>query len=151
MNTPVHRGNQRINEHLLEYWSAKKGTRPFPTEGDIDPEEIADIWTACFLVRADDAGRTTYQYTYLGAALIEAYGDDLTNQDICEKLVNPNSMSLVHKFDEVCKTKQPVEEESEFTNSKGMLIKFRSCMVPLGKDNSNNVAFILGGMKWKAF
>jgi len=151
MDKPVQRGSQRINEHLLEYWSSKKSGRLFPTEGDIDPEEIADIWTSCFLVRTDEAGRTKYQYTYLGDALIDAYGDDLTNQDICNKLVNPNSMSLVHKFDDVCQHKQPVEEESEFTNSNGMLIKFRSCMVPLGKDNSNDVAFILGGMKWKAF
>lgn len=151
MSNLPHQGSQRINERLLEYWSAKKAGRAFPTEGEIDPEEIAEIWDSCFLVRTDEVGRSKYQYTYLGNALIDAYGDDLNNKDICEKLVSPTSMSLVHKFDEVCKTKQPVDEESEFTNNKGMLIKFRSCMLPLGKDDSQDVAFVIGGMKWKAF
>lgn len=151
MSDLIYPGNQRINECLLEYWTQKKGDRLFPKEGEIDPGEIDEIWDSCFLVRTDEGEGSDYQYTYLGQSLVEAYGDDLNNKEVCEKLIYPTCMSLVHKFDEVREKKQPVTEESEFTNTKGMLIKFRSCMLPLGKEGSDDVSFIIGGMKWKAF
>ncbi len=143
---PAHK---RINEQLLSYWEQKKDARTYPLESDINPDEIANIWDSCFLVQIEEDN--TYRYTYLGQDLIEAYGDDLNNKEICEKLVYPTSMSLTHKFDEVRTTQQPVMEDSEFTNTHGMLIKFRSCMLPLGKSGVNGVAYVIGGMKWKAF
>jgi len=151
MKETYYPGSQRINERLLEYWIHKKSDRAFPLEGDIDPEEIGEVWSSCFLVRSEPHLTHGFQYTYLGEALIEAYGDDFSNREVCERLVYPTSLPLVHKFEEVCKTKMPVTEESEFVNTKGMLIKFRSCMVPLGKENTHEVGFVLGGMKWKAF
>ncbi|MCI5050430.1 MAG: PAS domain-containing protein [Rickettsiales bacterium] len=145
-------GSKRINEFLMEYWVQKKGDRAFPLESEMDPSEMDDIWDSCFLVRIEDIEGAKYKYSYLGESLVEAYGDDIGNKEICEKLIYPTSMSLIHKFDEVVNTKQPVNEDSEFTNTKGMLIKFRSSMLPLGKDDApDEVAFIIGGMKWKAY
>ncbi len=146
--------NKRINERLLFYWEELKGERPFPSEGEIDPEAIEDIWDSCFLVRVEDIQATEagYKYTYLGQDLVEAYGDDLQNKEICEKLIYPTNMSLVHKFEEILETKQPAIEEAGFTNTKNQEIRFRSCMLPLSKDSkSSEVAYIIGGMKWKAY
>lgn len=145
----VQPAHKRINEQLLGYWEQKKGSRQYPMESDINPDEIENIWESCFLVQIEEDG--SYRYTYLGHSLIEAYGDDLNNKEVCEKLIYPTSMSLTHKFDEVRSEMRPVIEDSEFTNTRGMLIKFRSCMLPLGKSGVNGVAYILGGMKWKAF
>ena len=145
-------GHKRINEQLLDYWTQKKGDRAFPSEEEIDPSEISDIWDACFLVKAlENEHGDEYKYTYLGQSLVEAYGDDLTDKEVCEKLIYPTNMSLVHKFNEVVSSAQPTSEDGEFTNTKGMLIKFRSVMMPLGKQGEDGVQYVLGGMKWKAF
>lgn len=145
---------KRINEKLQLYWEAKCRGRKFPLESEIIPEDIADIWDSCFLVTLDDehthGDSATFKYTYLGQSLIDAYGDDLVNKEVCERLVYPSNGSLMHKFKEVIETKQPVLEESEFTNMNNMLIKFRSVMLPLGR-TQDEVGFIIGGMKWKAF
>lgn len=147
--------SKRINERLLSYWEKKRGSKLFPLESDIDPGELKSLWDSCFLVQvveeATDEAGSEFKYIYLGQALVDAYGDDLGNKEVCEKLVYPSNMSLIHRFQEIIRDKKPVTEDSEFKNINGMLIKFRSCLLPLGKDDQSHVAYIIGGMKWKAF
>ena len=152
-NTSEYREKQRINEYLLAYWDVKRGERAFPFEKEIEPAELSEIWDSCFLVRfnegVEDEGEFTY--LYLGTALVEAYGgDDASARDICARLIFPSSMSLVHKFREIIQTGKPAEEINEFLNSKKLLVKYRSTMLPLA-DERGIVRYIIGGMKWKAF
>lgn len=150
---PKQTENKRINEQLLAYWEKKRNGRRFPAEPDIDPSEIAAIWDSCFLVQvmSELPESARFKYIYLGQSLVNAYGDDLGNKEVCEKLIYPGDMSLIHHFQDVIRTEQPLTEESEFENINGMLIKFRSCMLPLGKVDDSHVSYIIGGMKWKAF
>ena len=143
--------HRRINDVLLDYWIALKGERLYPAESEIDPDDIHDIWDSCFLVRVDDMGRKDgYKYTYLGAALIEAYGDDYSGREVCDALVSPTTPALVKKLEEVRTGRVPVMVESVFTNAKGMEIKYRTCLLPLGTSPAA-VEYVIGGMKWKAF
>ena len=143
--------HRRINDTLLDYWIALKGERLYPAESEINPDDIHDIWDSCFLVRVDDVGRRDgYKYTYLGAALIEAYGDDYNGRDVCDALVNPATPALAEKLDEVRQGRMPVMVESVFTNAKNMEIKYRTCLLPLGVSPAA-VDYVIGGMKWKAF
>jgi len=141
--------SQRINERLFEYWDKIRSGKPYPAEGDIDPSELEGVWDNCFLVKVNEKEHDGFKYSYLGISLIEAYGDDLTGQEICERLVEPNSDPLIKKFVEVRKSGKPVVDENEFKNRKNMLVKYRSCMLPLG--TSSGVDYIIGGMKWKAY
>lgn len=142
---------RRINERLLEYWRKVRRDRPFPMENEINPEAIESIWDSCFVVRAEPPGEPTeFRYVYLGEALIEAYGDEMNSKEVCEKLAYPANNELIARFKDVIDSRSPVTEEAEFTNSRGMLIKFRSCMLPLAKDNPDQVGYVIGAMKWKA-
>ena len=144
---------QRINEILQEYWDSLKKGGEYPDESEVDPDALAEIWDHCFLVKVEHENiERPYEYVYLGESLIRAYGgDDVTEKDVAETLVYPSDKSLLHKFKEVVDSRQPVEEDSEFTNASDMVIKFRSNMLPLSHGGEEGVAFILGGMKWKAF
>jgi hypothetical protein len=143
--------NNRANEKIMKYWESLKNGRNFPSESEIDPDAIADIWDACFLVSIDDVTRRLgYRYSYLGTDLIEAYGDDISNPDVAAKLVSSTNVSTSHKFDDVVATKKPVIDESEFVNLRGVHIRYRTCMLPLGiKDNE--VAHIIGCMSWRVY
>jgi hypothetical protein len=142
-------GHNRIHERLIEYWQELCAGRAFPKESDIDPSQIAPIWDACFLVQMNSVG-PTFKYSYLGVSLIEAWGDDASNEGVSSNLIDPATASLIHKFQEVADTKRPVIDESEFINKKKMRVKYRICMLPLGTA-PDKVNFILGGMKWKAY
>ena len=143
--------NNRANEKLLKYWNQLRKDRTFPSESEIDPDAIADIWESCFLVSIDDVTkRLGYRYSYLGTDLIEAYGDDISNPDVAAKLVSSTNVSTAHKFDEVIATKKPVIDESEFVNLRNIHIRYRTCMLPLGlKDN--DVTHIIGCMSWRVY
>ncbi len=144
---------QRISEILKLYWERLRGERPFPMESEVNPDsdELMPIWDSCFLVRVEANAEQPYHYAYLGDALVAAYGgEDASAREVCEMLVYPSTMSMVHRFKEVVNSGKPRMEESEFTNGSGELIKYRSELLPLG-DETGDVAYILGGMKWKAY
>lgn len=145
---------KRITELLHKHWSDVKKDLPFPREALINPEseELKSIWDHCFLVRIDRTNiEHPYAYIFLGEALVKAYGgEDASAREVCEALVYPSNMSMLHRFKEVADTMQPVNAEGEFTNSVGEEIRFRSELLPLaGQDGE--VAYILGGMKWKVY
>ncbi len=144
--------SNRINDKLRAYWDSLCAGRPFPEERDVDSDVISDIWDHCFLVKnvAAQTEREGFRYDYLGKELIEAFGGDVTNQEISAKLIDAESPPLVKSFMQVVSTGKPTMEDAEFTNSQGLLIKYRSCLLPLGSAKEG-VVYILGGMKWKNF
>ncbi len=151
---PLHKtpsDHQRIHERLIDYWNGLRNGRAFPSEGEVDPSQIHEIWNWCFLVQnKPDSKEKGYRYTYLGTELIEAWGDDLTAQEVSTRLINPSHEHFIRNFNEVVSGKKPVIDESEFVNARKINIKYRVCMLPLG-NAPERVDFILGGMKWKAY
>ncbi len=141
----------RYHEQLLTYWNQLRGERDFPRENEIDPDEIDEIWPSCFLISIDDVTRRIgYRYSYLGAELIEAYGEDANNPDVIMRLVSSDSLPMVQKFNEVVEARRPVIDESEFVNLKRLNIRYRTCMLPLGLADGT-VTHILGCMRWRSY
>ena len=42
---------RRFTQRLLYYWDEIRADRLMPSEYDIDPEAIAEIWDHCFLLQ----------------------------------------------------------------------------------------------------
>lgn len=141
----------RINERLLAYWRSLKPADGLPMESQVDPAILADIWDSCFLVQITTNPSSPYEYLMMGKALIEAYGDDLTGKLICEALIYPHPKPLLASFREVSSSREPLIEDNSFTNPAGLLVKYRSCLLPLSRVKGGAVDYILGGMKWKAY
>jgi len=142
--------HHRFHEKLKDYWGKLASGRPYPSESEIDPDSLSEIWPSCFLISIDDVTRRLgYRYSYLGEDLIEAYGDDVKNPDVALRLISTASIPIVKKFDEVVSRQKPVVDESEFINLKGLRIRYRTCMLPLGQ--SGHVTHIIGCMRWKLY
>jgi hypothetical protein len=138
----------RINEQLMQYWHELKGERPLPLESEINTDALKDIWPSCFLITVKPNG---FAYDYLGRDLLEAYGDDLTGREITEALLYPHPPTLFAKFRDIVNTAIPATDDSEFTNSRGAHVKYRSSVVPFASRGREGVSFLLGGMRWKLF
>lgn len=141
--TPQH----RIHDRMQSYWLQLRRDRAMPLESDVVLGDLGDIWASCFLVSVED---NSFAYDYLGAAIVVAYGDNITGKEISETLVYPHPPSLVNTFKNVVLSGAPAIDESEFLNSKGAMVKYRSCVMPLA-DATGKVTFLLGAMKWKVF
>lgn len=149
MSEPALQTNHiRVHERLMEYWQTLPLDGGLPFEADIDTEALADVWDHCFLVRVGENG---FFYQYLGNALTGAYGDDLTGREICESLIYPHPEPLFRAFQQVVASGQPVHDDNAFTNTKGQVVKYRSCVLPLAAKNARGVAYIIGAMNWKAY
>ncbi len=57
---------------------------------------------------------------------------------------------LISKFEVVDEDLQPVQDESEFVNLRGELVRYRQCLVPLGGVDGQ-IGFIMGSMMWKKY
>jgi hypothetical protein len=147
MNPQLH---HRYHELLLGYWNRLRGDRAFPRENEINPEAIADIWSYCFLISVDEVtSRLGYRYSYLGKDLVAAYGDEVNFPEITSRLLSSTGSSMMQKLNDVLQRRQPVVDESEFTNIQNVKVKYRSCMLPLGDNGC--VTHILGCMRWKMY
>lgn len=140
--------SRRTHERVRQYWQNVKEQRQYPQESEIDPQEIEDAWEYCFLVDMREGSVDQgFHYDYMGAKLIEAYGMNMTSLQRCDPRTEPHIASMLRHFDEVVESGEAAMDESEFRNVRGMHIKYRCCLLPLGKDK---VEFILGCMRWKA-
>jgi hypothetical protein len=143
--------HHRCHDQLLQYWKKICNGREFPHESDIDPEDIHDIWDYCFLISMDDVtSRIGYRYSYMGSALVNAFGDDVNNPDMALRLLSSTKVPNLKKIEEVLNKKHPVIDEGEFENAHHMNVRYRTCIVPLGYDDGQ-VSHLFGVMRWKAY
>lgn len=139
---------KRITKRLRKYWDILREERQFPSESDINPSDIVDIWGNCFIVKADNnCKREDYKYKYIGENIIKAYGADLTGFDV-GKMAAPEADHLAAEYEHVLAYKRPVVDEGEIHLNKDTLVKYRQILLPIG-DDGVNITAILGGMSYK--
>ena len=143
LNSP---DSKRGHEQLLSYWSDLRGERKFPKENEINTDALSALWSDCFLLNCSESNGQ-YKYDFMGPALIEAYGMDMTGltHDHDEEF---NIQSVLDSFQKVISSGEQMIDESEFTNKQGMKVKYRCCLVPFG-EAPEKVNYILGLMRWK--
>lgn len=140
---------QRITEQLKQYWLEIKSDSIFPDEAKVNINNLENHWQSCFLVKHEN---NNFSYIYLGEELMSAYGDNYLQKENCEKIVFPSTNPLLERFKQVLINKELLEYEDEFVNSQELLIRYRAIILPLGQSNrTENVVFLLGGMRWKAY
>lgn len=124
---------RRLPVKLYHYWNRLRGKRWFPSEDAINPEDIPDIWRYCFLIQVNDLkNRKRADFTYLGNGILDVYHDFLSDEDASD-FISPSSSHLSQNFWQVIETKKPIMQSGEFLTSRGNTIKFRQCLLPLGK------------------
>jgi len=139
---------RRITLRLLSYWEKLRRGRPMPTEQDIDPEDLPDLWESCFLIHVRDLSKADYNYTYLGEKIADAYTHGTIKNDP-ESSKHPTANHLTRNFAQVVGTCKPLLEEGEFLNLRQETVKYRQCLLPLGADGK--IEAIFGGMHFKIF
>lgn len=124
---------RRLSVQLFNYWSRLRKGRAYPAEDDIEPTDIPGIWPHCFLIQTNDLqNRKKADFTYLGGEIVQLYHDLLAEDDESD-FISPNTSHLSQNFWMVIERKLPLMQSGEFTSSRGCTIKFRQCLLPLGK------------------
>jgi hypothetical protein len=141
---------RRLPVQLFNYWNKLRGERAFPSEDAIDSDDISDIWDHCFLIQVNDLkNRKRADFTYLGKKIIEVYHDLLTEEDEMD-FISPSTSHLSQNFWQVIETRKPIMQAGQFMTSRRHQIKFRQCLLPIGKDDSE-VDAIFGCARLKLY
>lgn len=148
MNLLVNSAERRITLRLLAYWERLRRGRLMPEESDINPDDIRDLWDCCFLLHAADLDMTDYNFTYLGQAIIDAYQHGASKGG-ASGVITPNARTLTPGCRQVVESCKPLLEEGEFSNLSEENVRYRQCLLPLGRDR--RVEAIFGGMRFKIF
>ena len=85
----------------------------------------------------------------MGREVVQAFGKDLTGQQVTQVSQNIPGVSILQKIDTCVDQKQPVFEDGKFINEKNKVVKYRSCMVPFA--TKKEVSHVVVGLSWRAF
>ncbi len=136
MTDQSHPMERRLVVRLLKYWRGLGDVDRIPSESDIDPAAIPDMWTNCAVL--DISGKETDpEFTYVGPELAASSGADLSGR----KLSSAPADSLIARglsyFGQVLAKKVPITFGGEFTDRRGVKILYRSIILPLSGDGSS--------------
>lgn len=145
MKLEIEGDERRITLRLLSYWERKRAGRDMPTEIDINPADIADLWEYCFLIHARDVAASGLQFTYIGLAIEEMYRFGLPKDDERDSL-HPQLSLLVPAYNEVVAKKAPHISEWELSNPHGDKLLTRQVLLPLGENGRVDAVF--GGLRF---
>lgn len=141
---------RRLPVQLYKYWDMQRKERAFCGEDDINPDDIPTIWPYCFLIQVNDLkNRHRADFTYLGTEILRVYHEVLCEADSSD-LISPNTSHLSQNFWMVIEKKAPIMQSGEFPSSRGSVIKFRQCLLPIGK-HDDDVESIFGCARLKVY
>ncbi len=127
---------RRLVLRVLEYWRGLTDGETLPSESKIDSTAIADLWPHCAVLDVT-AKEADPQITYVGVALIDAVGMDISGK----RLSHVPADTLVAKgfsyFGQVLVKKVPITYGGEFVDRHNVKIRYRSIILPLAENGVN--------------
>jgi hypothetical protein len=142
---------RRINRILTAYWTELKGKRSYPSEKEINPDALKDIWDCCFMLKITGGSFQQPDYTpvYMGQNIITIHESTHADNEIYRQLMQPPYGQVYRQAKKMLVTRIPMVDEGEFANSNNMMVKYRLCVMPLGENDA--IDHILGGVRWLAY
>ena len=142
---------QRLTHRLTNYWT-KINHGELPLNESFNGAAVADVWANCLHIELIplDSNRVTYRYLTMGAALLEAYGRDMTGQQVQSRQMDFPGGRILQRLDDVIVNPVPSTDEGQFINDKNKVVKYRACLLPLG-NHLKKVTHVIVGISWKAF
>lgn len=141
---------RRLPVRLYGYWNKLRGKRLLVDEDDINPEDIPELWKYCFLIQVNDLkNRNRADFTYLGSEILKVYHELLSDEDASD-FISPSTSHLSQNFWQVIEQCKPLMQSGEFKTSRGNTVKFRQCLLPLGKHDTE-VQAIFGCARLKLY
>lgn len=143
---------RRVSERLLAHWQALCAKGSIPRESDIDLSCLDSVIDHTFIVEilAGDSPER-FKHCFLGPAITLAYGANEKAEEVYDRLVATYREQLQMKLECVIETASPMDEESEFINSTGLLIRYRQCLLPLRENQGESVGYVMGSLTWRSY
>lgn len=143
---------RRVSEILKEYWDSLCKDGVIPREGDVDFASLDAVIDHTFMIevlaKTEDE---RFKHCFLGPAITLAYGANETAEEVYDQLVGTYREQLQMKLECVLESAKSLDEDSEFVNSSGLLIRYRQSLFPLRGNTTDAVEYVLGCLTWRGY
>lgn len=142
----------RLTMRLTTYWDRLRKDQPLPLFSQFNSSAIEDIWKQCllFVVIPTTGGRSpSLNFSAVGENLSALYARTVIGQVFSPNQRDIPGTNVMKRVDEIMANPVPLMDEGQFISSRGKIIKYRSCLLPFGKDGL--VTHIVAGLSWREF
>lgn len=142
---------RRVDQMLYAYWLSLLGDAHFPSQKDIDPREILQIWDHCFLLEliCEDESDECY-FQYLGKSLTARGILDQPAYEIYDRLLCVEHVHMRRMLQRMRLNGGPVSMYEQIKSYDGITkLCYRGCLLPLSNDGGR-ITHAIGGLNWKA-
>jgi len=133
---------------LYEYWDMRRGARPMPARGDLDPVDLKQLLPMLILIDVvADARR--YIYRLVGTHEVEMRGRDPTGKSILEAYYGESAEDTTFYLDRVVETREPVLYRGIYQPLTTRTQRDDVLFLPLSKDGEAvNMIMLLSHTDW---
>ena len=134
-------------QRLLDYWTAKRGSRLAPARADIKPAEIKPLLADVMIWNVDAVGGP-YTIRLVGESIVRFVGKNNTGADATVDMPPDAAATMTEVLTEVVRGKAPLFRvgKAHWQPDKSYR-DFEACYLPLSSDGMT-VDMILGGVKF---
>jgi hypothetical protein len=142
---------QRLVDTLIKHWRRRKGTRVLPMIETFAPETLEESvrQNCCIFSVKKAAERWIYMNDYMGENTQKAVGRDMTGEVLTMNKSQFQAARVLEKAEDVLRMAEPLTDDGHFVNETSQIVKFRSCLLPFGRDTT--VTHLLLGLSWRTF
>lgn len=135
-------------QQLVAYWDGKRGGRPMPTRGDIDPAEIPALLPCLILVEVHVGPRRFY-YRLTGTRVDEILGNSLTGLYL-EDLVETSAKAYwLECYERAAATRRPQHGDTHDASLQQDYTHYEWVMLPLEAPAAPGGLMILVGLAFR--
>lgn len=128
---------------LYEYWNRRRGTRPMPERGDIEPGAIRRALADTFILAADTTGR--YPFRIAGTRVCAAFGRELKGSPFGDLWTAGSRAMIVDLLAVVTSELVGVVAHAGGTTNHGDALDFEMLILPLAYRSQLDVR-VLGAL-----
>ncbi len=140
MNDELQGAERRLVLRLLTYWRDLQDEFCFPCFADLNPVELDDIWSHCFVL--DLSGNDGDPiFRTVGEAFAGFAECGFGNLKVSELPDDTLAWLSTYYFAEIIEKRAPVSRGGEFTGRDGVKVLYRSILLPMAEDGETISGF----------
>jgi hypothetical protein len=142
----------RLPDRLIGYWNNLRKESPMPDYSHFNASSIADIWQSCVLFTVSPAVENkpfVLNFYQVGDKVREVYGKDMIGRSFNTAQRHFQGAAIVRHIDSIIESPAPLTDTGQFINERNKVVKYRSCMLPFGRDKK--VSHVIVGLSWREF
>ncbi len=133
---------------LYEYWELKRGQRPMPARGDLDPIDMKALLPHLILIDVVSDERR-YVYRLVGTREVEMRGADPTGKAIKDAYYAESADETMAYLDRVVATREPILYRGTYQPTSTRTQEEDVLFLPLSKSGSAcDMILIYGHIQW---